>query len=65
MWTAELQFGPFRRISARHWFGMITYCGIRVRIISVRGFRQEETEFHEEGVMICTGKNGLTDLRRP
>jgi uncharacterized DUF497 family protein len=35
------------RIAGRHWSGVITYRGERIRIISVRRSRKEEVEIYE------------------
>ncbi len=43
----EPRFLVIGRIEGRHWSGVITYRGERIRIISVRRSRPEEVEFYE------------------
>jgi len=43
----EQRFLVVGRISGKHWSGVITYRGDRVRIISVRRSRKEEIDLYE------------------
>ncbi len=43
----EPRFLVIGRISEKHWSGIITYRGDRIRIISVRLSRKEEVEIYE------------------
>jgi len=43
----ELRFLAIGRISGKHWSGIITYRGDKIRIISVRRARQEEIDIYE------------------
>jgi len=43
----EQRFVVIGRISGKHWSGVITYRGDRVRIISVRRSRKEEIDLYE------------------
>ena len=43
----EPRFLVVGRISDKHWSGVITYRGERIRIISVRRSRSEEIEIYE------------------
>lgn len=43
----EPRFLVVGRISGKHWSGVITYRGEKIRIISVRQSRQEEVEIYE------------------
>lgn len=45
--TDEPRFLVIGRIGDRHWSGIITYRGEKVRIISVRRSRREEVEIYE------------------
>jgi len=43
----ELRFMVIGKIGMKHWSGIITYRGNKIRIISVRGSRQEEIKIYE------------------
>lgn len=43
----ELRVLIIGRISEKHWSGIITYRGDKIRIISVRPSRKEEVEIYE------------------
>ncbi|WP_136077246.1 BrnT family toxin [Pontiella desulfatans] len=43
----EPRFLVIGKVNQKHWSGVITYRGEKVRIISVRGSRTEEVEFYE------------------
>ena len=43
----EPRFLVVGRISGKHWSGVITYRGEKIRIISVRQSRQEEVDIYE------------------
>ena len=43
----EPRFLLVGRISGKHWSGVITYRGEKIRIISVRQSRQEEVDIYE------------------
>jgi uncharacterized DUF497 family protein len=43
----EPRFLVIGRIGVKHWSGIITYRGNRIRIISVRRSRKEEVELYE------------------
>jgi uncharacterized DUF497 family protein len=43
----EPRFLVIGKIDGKHWSGVITYRGEKVRIISVRRSRKEEVEFYE------------------
>ena len=43
----EPRFLVVGRISEKHWSGVITYRGEKIRIISVRQSRQEEVDIYE------------------
>ena len=43
----EPRFLVIGKIDGKHWSGVITYWGEKVRIISVRRSRKEEVEFYE------------------
>ena len=43
----EARFLVVGRIGGKHWSGIVTYRGERIRIISVRPSRQEEIEIYE------------------
>lgn len=43
----EPRFLLIGRIGDRHWSGIITYRGERIRIVSVRRSRREEVEIYE------------------
>jgi len=43
----EPRFLVVGRISEKHWSGIITYRGEKIRIISVRQSRQEEVDIYE------------------
>jgi hypothetical protein len=43
----EPRFFVIGRISDKHWSGVVTYRGERIRIISVRRSRSEEIEIYE------------------
>ncbi len=43
----EPRFLVIGRISGRHWSGVITYRGDKIRIISVRRTRKEEVDLYE------------------
>ena len=43
----EQRFLVIGRISGKHWSGVITYRGEKVRIISVRRSRKEEIDLYE------------------
>ena len=43
----EPRFLVIGRISDKHWSGVVTYRGERIRIISVRRSRSEEIEIYE------------------
>ncbi len=45
--TGERRFVVIGRIAGKHWSGIITYRGDRIRIISVRRSREEEVEIYE------------------
>ena len=45
--TDESRFLVIGRISTKHWSGIITYRGEKIRIISVRRARQEEIDIYE------------------
>jgi len=45
--TGERRFLAVGKISGKHWSGIITYRGNRIRIISVRRSREEEIELYE------------------
>jgi uncharacterized protein len=45
--TDEQRFLVIGKIAARHWSGVFTYRGEKVRIISVRRARDEEIELYE------------------
>ncbi len=43
----ETRFLIIGRISGKHWSGVITYRGEKIRIISVRRSRKEEVDIYE------------------
>jgi len=43
----ELRFLIIGKISGKHWSGVITYRGDKIRIISVRRSRKEEVDIYE------------------
>jgi uncharacterized DUF497 family protein len=43
----EPRFLVIGKISGKHWSGVITYRGEKIRIISVRRSRQEEADIYE------------------
>lgn len=43
----EARFMVIGRISQKHWSGIITYRGGKIRIISVRPSRKEEVQIYE------------------
>ena len=43
----EPRFLVIGKISGKHWSGVITYRGEKIRIISVRRSREEEVEIYE------------------
>lgn len=43
----ELRFLVIGKISGKHWSGVITYRGDKIRIISVRCSRKEEVDIYE------------------
>jgi uncharacterized DUF497 family protein len=43
----EPRYLVIARISGKHWSGVITYRGEKIRIISVRRSREEEIELYE------------------
>ena len=43
----EPRFMVIGKIDEKHWSGVITYKGDRVRLISVRGSRKEEVDIYE------------------
>ncbi|MFH1352454.1 MAG: BrnT family toxin [bacterium] len=43
----ETRFLVIGKISGKHWSGIITYRGQKIRIISVRRARQEEVKIYE------------------
>jgi len=43
----EPRFMVIGKIREKHWSGVITYRGEKIRIISVRRFRKEEVELYE------------------
>ena len=43
----ELRFLVIGKISGKHWSGVITYRGDKIRIISVRRSRKEEVDIYE------------------
>ncbi len=43
----ELRFLVIGKISGKHWSGVITYRGEKIRIISVRRSRKEEVDIYE------------------
>lgn len=43
----ETRFLVIGKLAGKHWSGIITYRGNRVRIISVRRSRKEEVEIYE------------------
>jgi len=43
----ELRFLVIGKISGKHWPGVITYRGEKIRIISVRHSRKEEVDIYE------------------
>jgi uncharacterized DUF497 family protein len=43
----EPRFVVIGKISGRHWSGVITYRGEKLRIISIRRSRKEEAEIYE------------------
>ncbi len=43
----EPRFLIIGRIAGKHWSGVITYMGEKIRIISVRRSRKEEVEIYE------------------
>ncbi|MFQ5781192.1 MAG: BrnT family toxin [Nitrospiria bacterium] len=43
----EARFMVIGRISKKHWSGIITYRGDKIRIISVRPSRKEEVQIYE------------------
>ena len=43
----EARFLAIGRIAGRHWSGVITYRGEKIRIISVRRSRKEEVDIYE------------------
>jgi uncharacterized DUF497 family protein len=43
----ELRYLVIGKISGKHWSGVITYRGEKIRIISVRRSRKEEVEIYE------------------
>lgn len=45
--TGEPRFVVIGRIAGKHWSGIVTYRGGRVRIISVRRAREEEVKIYE------------------
>ncbi|WP_282040800.1 BrnT family toxin [Halomonas alimentaria] len=45
--TDEPRFVVIGRIGAKHWSGIITYRGARIRLISVRRARSREVELYE------------------
>jgi len=45
--AGERRFLVVGRIAGKHWSGIITYRGDRIRIISVRRSREEEVKFYE------------------
>jgi uncharacterized protein len=45
--TDESRFLVVGMIEAKHWSGVVTYRGERVRIISVRRSRKEEVDLYE------------------
>jgi uncharacterized DUF497 family protein len=45
--TGERRYLVIGKISGKHWSGIITYRGQRVRIISVRRSREEEIKIYE------------------
>jgi len=45
--TDEPRFVVIGRIGVKHWSGIITYRGARVRLISVRRARSREVELYE------------------
>jgi uncharacterized DUF497 family protein len=45
--TDEARFLVIGKIAGKHWSGVITYRGDRIRIISVRRSRSEEIEIYE------------------
>jgi uncharacterized DUF497 family protein len=45
--TDEPRFLVIGKIDEKHWSGVITYRGDRIRIISVRHSRKEEVEVYE------------------
>ncbi len=45
--TDEARFLAIGKIAGKHWSGVITYRGDRIRIISVRRSRDEEIEIYE------------------
>jgi len=45
--TDEQRFLVIGKIEAKHWSGVITYRGEKIRIISVRRARGEEIEIYE------------------
>lgn len=45
--TEEPRYLVIAKISGKHWSGVITYRGEKIRIISVRKSRKEEVEIYE------------------
>ncbi len=43
----EVRFLVIGKISGKHWSGVITYRGEKIRIISVRRSRKEEVDIYE------------------
>ena len=43
------RFVVIGKIGAKHWTAVITYCGVNVRLISVRRSRKEEVALYESG----------------
>jgi len=43
----EIRFLVIGKISGRHWSGVITHRGEKIRIISVRPSREEEVQIYE------------------
>ena len=43
----ELRFLVIGKISGKHWSGVITYRGEKIRVISVRHSRKEEVDIYE------------------
>ena len=45
--TGERRYLVIGRIDGKHWSGIVTYWGDRIRIISVRRSREEEVKIYE------------------